>query len=352
MRILFYGACHAAALKRIFDLFGPPGIATDFLENFRLMRDQAPFPYDSLINYDAVVFSPINRAGEYRTALLVEACLDRGVQTVSYPLVQWGGYFPGLVMGDLGRGHSYYPDLYRLALEYPDFSAFESFIVEGHTLPAAEAYAARCHTLLRRTEEIGEAQIGVAAIVEREFREKRMMLTATHPARALYCGIVRQLEQHLGVRMDPSFYFGRYEPQTDAKLPILPATVRALGLQFQDGEEINSPYFGDTRARSLRSWLKLYFSGARRAFLYEARVRTNLKSRLAPAESLAPAERVPMRPGDTVLGFELPPDGPAHTRIRVLDDLHGAARETEWFLHTPDWRRYDFAQPAVARRTG
>jgi hypothetical protein len=57
-----------------------------------------------------------------------------------------------------------------------------------------------------------------------------------------------------------------------------------------------------------------------------------------------------MQAGDTVLGFELPPDGPAHTRIRVLDDQYGASRDAVWFLHTPDWRRYDFAQPAAARR--
>ncbi len=349
MKILLYGACHAASFEKMLKAYGPPGLTIGRIANWVLMDSKEPFPYEELGKYDACVFSPIHRAGEYNTSRLLEVCADKGVQTVAYPLVEWHGYFPGFATFGEGKTYRYYPELIRLALEFDNFPAYETFIVEGHTIEGLEPHVARCNKMLRRLEEIGETQITCTDFIEQGLREQRMMLTKTHPARALYVHMARQLSEILGFRMDPSLYYGSFEPADGAKDPIMPAVVRGLGLRFSDCEFQHHVYFGTDRIRSLREWLQMYFFGAREAFTFEAKKRTYLKRRLALVSDLSQDELIEVRPGETIMalrGEHLP----GFQKIHYLGGRTGIEPGAELFLFPPDWRRHDFRPPVPAPR--
>jgi len=350
MRILFYGACHATALRKIFHRFGPPGLATDLISSLKLMEQRAAFPYDTLSHYDAVLFSPIMLQGEYRTTRLVDICRDHGVQTIAFPLIEWAGYFPGLTRIADHKAFRFYPDLFRLALEYPNYAAFESFVTDGHVIADAPARLRRANAVLRRIEELGDVRINAAGLLERHYREQRMMLTPTHPGRAFYSLLVRQLEEILGLRLDPSFHYGQYEPQDDAKEPVLPGTMRALGLHFSDSEYRSHPLFHDRRARSLREWLQMYYAGARGAFTYEATQKLFLKRRPVAATTLPPEDRFLLRAGEIVLGLPLEAPRGAGWRIMVLGGPAGLPVGSEWYLYPQGWQRYAFRPPQSKRQ--
>jgi hypothetical protein len=349
MKILLYGACHATSFEKILKAYGPPAITTDRIHNWELMAANTPFPYEQLANYDACVFSPIHRAGDYNTARLLEVCADKGVQTVAYPLVEWIGCTPGIATYDNGKAYRYYPELIRLALEFDSFAAYEGFIVDGHEVDGLEAHVARCTKILRRLEEFGDTQITCADFIEAGFREHRMMLTKSHPARALYVDMARQLAEILGIRMDPSLYHGAYEPATGAKDPILPAVVRGLGLLYSDCEFQNSVYFGTERAWSLREWLRMYYYGARQATVFEAKKRTYLKRRLARVSDLPKDDLIPIGRGDMILAL-CGDYRPGFQKIHFLDGTPAIEPGSELFLYPPDWSRYDFRPPAPRSR--
>jgi hypothetical protein len=332
-------------MEKILKQYGPPGLTIGRIPNWVLMSSQKPFPYEELGKYDACVFSPIHRAGEYNTQQLLDVCRDKGVQTVAYPLVEWHGYFPGFATFGEGKTYRYYPELIKLALEYDSFDAYEEFIIEGHTIPGIEKHVTRCNKMLRRIEELGETQISCADVIEPGYRAQRMMLTKTHPGRALYVEMARQLEKILGFRMDPSLYWGTFEPADGAKDPILPAVIRGLGLNFTDSEFQHYIYFGDERNRSLREWLQMYYFGAREALTFEAKKRTHLKRRKDHVAKLDKEDLILVQPGEIIMVL-LAERSPGFQQVRVLGGKAGIEPGAELYLYPPDWKRFDFRPPA------
>jgi hypothetical protein len=350
MRILFYGACHATALRRIFQRFGPAGLSTDLVSSVKLIEQGTPFPYDTLPNYDCVVYSTILQRGDQGTTLLGDICRDHGVQTIAVPPIEWAGYFPGMTRIADHRGYRCYPELFRYALDYQDYADFETYVTDAHVIEDAPARLQRANTVLQRIDELGDARIGAASLLEKHYREQRMMLTPTHPSRAFYSLLVRRLEEILGLRLDPSFHYGQYEPQDDAKEPLLPGAMRALGLYFSDSEYRSHALFRDRRARSLREWLQMYFAGARGAFTYEARQKLFLKRRPVAAAMLPPEDRVLLRAGEIVLGLPLEAAPGTGWRILVLGGNDGVPVGSEWYLYPKGWQRYGFKPPQAERK--
>jgi hypothetical protein len=239
----------------------------------------------------------------------------------------------------------YYPELFRLSLEYNNFNAFEAFVIDGHEVVGAEAAAARATKMLRRMEEFGQSHITVSDLIEAGFRDERLMLLPQHPSRGLYSGIVRQLEDLLGFRVDPSFHYGGYEPQEEGVYPILPATIRALGLRFRNCEFVSSVFFGDARARSLREWLHMYYYAARNLVTYEVKADTVIKRWPSSLAAHTQEPHLTLKAGETLVAREGEVLDRNRRVVQVVVGTKRVAPGSEWVLQGTSWRRFDFRPP-------
>ena len=120
MNVLLYGGCHALVLRNYLEGACPGEVACTLIVNFELIRSGAPFPYDALGGFDAVVYSPIENKGAYNTAHLDDACRRLGIPAIRYPWLEWHGYCPGAAKGAFaGRVQWFYPALAAAAEDEP-----------------------------------------------------------------------------------------------------------------------------------------------------------------------------------------------------------------------------------------
>mgnify|MGYP007051637825 CR=1 FL=1 len=233
MKVLFYGGCHASALKDIFQRVARGNHEFSALTNYLIIQEGKPFPYEILPTIDAIVFSPIRNKGAWNTSHLEERCSELNIPYISYPWLQWNGYFPGIrkiegipphvwglapLMDALERGASV-DDLEREATLNPSLES------------QAKAFAADATKQLRMHEE--GVDIPISGFVETRHRDERLFYTPDHPAPPIYKHVVEQIAGRLGIQRR---LFGKVRsPHTD-RLPILPVVAKALRLRFEATE--------------------------------------------------------------------------------------------------------------------
>jgi hypothetical protein len=255
MRILFYGGCHAAALRRIFERYAPDVEYVDHLTNFRIIRENAPVPYEDFRQFDWIIFSPILNKNEYNTIHVENFCRKNNIKYLKYPWLQWEGCFPA--MKKTASAWWWCTGLDQLAAESPSFEAFREAVLFGNAL-AEEAVRnlEKTTTFLRRRE--ADADVTISQFIADRYKDERLFLTPDHAAIPLYRYLVRQIADAIRCKMDESFYFSTEEVQPETEHPILPSVARALELRFVGGNFHNKFVFGDGRM-ALTEYLKMHF---------------------------------------------------------------------------------------------
>ncbi|RYI00456.1 MAG: hypothetical protein EON48_17680 [Acetobacteraceae bacterium] len=216
------------ALKRMFDAAAMGKHDFTALQNYELIGSGTPFPFDTLTSYDAVAYSPIRNKGDWNTSILQARCDELGVKTVSFPWLQWNGYFPDV--GDAPAPHRWtYQRLACLAGNGATLDELRQVALDPDGFDALN-YLEYAFRALSEHESGLDFQIG--EFIRRNFRDRRLFWTPDHPTLALYTYVQKQIAQRLGIWINA---FARHEePHSDA-LIILPGVKRSLALKF-DGD--------------------------------------------------------------------------------------------------------------------
>jgi hypothetical protein len=230
LNVLIYGGCHAVALRDLFRSNAPGSHHFDCLQNYELINSGTPFPYERLPQYDAVVYSPVRNKGEWNTDLLKARCDAIGVKTVSFPWLQFNGYFPDVT--DAGVP----PHLWT-------YQYFKHHAAAGQGLDELRTAAFAPETLnpfgyldyafSALAEHEGGLDISIGSFVRDNFRKRRLFWTPNHPTLVLYEYVQREIASRLGIALSGAM--SREELHRDAFL-IMPGVAQALELQFS-GEE-------------------------------------------------------------------------------------------------------------------
>lgn len=338
MKILFYGGCHAIIMRHRFNEFVRQPIEADCLVNFQLIASGRPFPYEELTRYDCIVFSPIENKGEYNTDGLVEYCLRAGIQTVSYPWLEWHGYCPTATKGDfLGHVQWFYPDLLRRSAEFGIFSDFVESVIDAFPDDRAiDDIKEKSSAHLAAMEERNKTDVRISPFIRNEFRKSRLFLISDHPSTTLYLRVMAELANAMDVDFDEER--GNVEDyaqqwQWEERTPIFPRVKERLGLQFDDPTwRSNSKFPGATL--SLEKYLRLYFH-------YAGEIATSRNATfLMPRASAAHAQ-----PVDAGVRFVVDRVAMSEARglqcVKIIANLEGEiiepAGDHEFFINAEDW---------------
>jgi hypothetical protein len=231
LNVLFYGGCHAPALERLFRAAAIGWHRFASLKNYELINAGKPFPYGRLKGFDAVVYSPIRNKSDWNTSHLVERCAEQGILTLSFPWLQWNGYFPGVVELE-GRA----PHLWS-------YNRFVDGAAEGGTAAyllelarSAEAFSPLPHrdwSLSILEEHEAGVDLPISSFVRANYKAQRLFWTPNHPTLPLYRFVMQAIAERLGIRLKRSPHLK--EPHKDS-LIILPGVAEALELTFAGGD--------------------------------------------------------------------------------------------------------------------
>ncbi|WP_182913792.1 hypothetical protein [Sphingobium terrigena] len=272
-------------LKNTFESFSLGDHNFDCLINFDLIRKNKPFPWAKARKYDAIVFSPIQHA-DYRTELLKEFCEKHGIKYISYPWMQWNGYFPEAKKGEFLGGVSWmYPVLY----DKKKNNFKNKYFIEN---------LRHSDKLIQDFEIKHEVDIRISNFIENNFRNKRLFLTPDHPTAFMYRYLVNEVADKLSINMDMSYWLSAYEPQGGIKLPIRPGVAEALDLDFVDADFENCTAFGDL-TMPWSAYLQLY--DMKDGVILEAKSTTIIKDRAVTRTELASTEFTVVSPGDIII---------------------------------------------------
>jgi hypothetical protein len=338
MRILFYGGCHAAIMQHHFKEFVRQPIETDCLVNFQLIASGREFPYEELPRYKSVVFSPIENKGEYNTDRLVEFCRKAGIQTVSYPWLEWHGYCPTAIKGDF-QGHVewFYPELLRRGPEFKTFPDFIEFVVSHYPSDQEiDEIVTKSSAFLVASEERNNVDVKISAFVRDEFQKSRLFVASDHPSTTLYLRVMQDLAKAMSLDFDREK--GNLEEdgewQSEARTPIFPRVKARLGLEFDDPRwRFDARFPGATL--SLEKYLRLYFHCD--GEIATSKVATLLMSIADPDA----ASREVGAGARFLLNREETDQTRGLQRVRIITNLEGEASDAasghDFFIQTKDW---------------
>lgn len=227
MRVLLYGGCHALALKRLFDAAAIGKHEFTALQNFELINSGTPFPFDRLRDYDAVAYSPVRNKGEWNTSFLQARCVELGIKAVSFPWLQWNGYFPDVTDANVAPHTWTYQKLAHMARNGAGIGELRDVALDPNGLDPVN-YAEYAFKILQENE--GDLDFQIGEHVRRHFRDVRLFWTPNHPTLALYTYVLSQIARRLGLWIN--VFAKHQEPHSDA-LTILPGVAKSLGLKFQ-----------------------------------------------------------------------------------------------------------------------
>ncbi|WP_276121285.1 hypothetical protein [Pararhizobium qamdonense] len=219
MKILFYGGCHAAVLKRIFEQWAGGLHAYELLTNYEMIAAGSPFPYDHVSSFDVIIFSPITNKDEYNTENLVQFCREKRIDTVSFPWLQWNGYFPSAEKRNLfSRNYWYIP---------------ASMSIDNNSKSLVLDKMAITTERLIEHERSCNTDVRVSAFIAEYYKEVPLFLTPDHPTNILYRFVAREISKRLEIPLKHDFF--RYSPpfQPEIELPITQFVADALQLKFQ-----------------------------------------------------------------------------------------------------------------------
>lgn len=338
MKVLFYGGCHAAALRRIFQRFSVEEHQFETLINFSLHRRGASLPLDYIAEFDWVVFSPVENKPGINTDELARFCASRRVRTFSFPWVQWNGYFTGVSRGR--DGWTYTPTLRpeggpeHSFQDYYDYISAEP-ITETAILSAVDMTSS--HLLAHEKRNAVDAPI--SGLIADRCRVERLFLTPDHAARPVYRLLASSIADGLGIRLDRAWEHSSDEPQYGISLPILPCVARALKLEFQDAD-----YRHHERFEGFLSWREYATVLHQRCDVYRPRRATYAKAAPVGHETLDLADKTLYRIGDAIFG-RAAPDGVSAGHVAVTPLFSRAVGEsfpdgcTAW-LYNGHWSRF------------
>lgn len=229
MKVLVYGGCHAGVLADTLQQFASGWHRFDSLRNYELIDRGEPFPYHRLDGYDAIVYSPVRNKGEWNTSHLLERCAKLGLPALSYPWLQWNGYFTNVTKpSDLPPHVWCLEGLLDLLASNASIDTLRREAEAGQRFTeAARPYADSSFEALRGHE--AECDIQIGGFISANYQRARLFATPDHPTSALYAYVCREIAARLSLGI--SLPHTLAEPHHDI-LPILPAVGRALGLQF------------------------------------------------------------------------------------------------------------------------
>lgn len=349
MRVLFYGGCHATILRFIFDRFAAPGHEFQHLTNFVLIAAQTPFPYEDLRRYDWVVYSPILHQDGYSTETLQAFCNEHAIRTLSFPWLEWRGYFPGVAKGRTPAEPTgwFYPYLSDLALASDSFAAFEQQVFEPDRSDPAVIERTRLADANLDHLTAREAQLGVdltiSPILRAHSAQRRLFLTPDHPSINLYRLLAAQVAERLGLRLGRTLETTAWEPQFGTKTPILPDVHDRLGLLFRDSDCQSERLVGGHDTTDLSGYLQRIFLVSRRLTSFRAKSRTFIKGSATASGDLCDAEKVLARQGDMLMYSDVEVVG-THFMLRHarLNDCP-LGQFDRVFIFRPHWERQQAA---------
>lgn len=308
-KILFYGGCHAQVLSQIFNVYSNTHIKAEFLINFKLMDKNEDFPYQSLHQYDVVLFTPIRRE-RYATTELVSYCQKHNIDCISFPWLQWNGYFPHISKrSSINRlGEWEYGGLTSSIDPKVDLPLFkELFLQNGEAPENIRHWANKCISILQQKEIEDNVDVKISDIIADQHQKRRLFLTPDHPTSYFYSILVPRLAKILQLDMDDSLLNTTYEFHPELKIPILPATAKALGLDFADTECFNK--YKSLLPISFQEYLKIeYYSCGGRNMLKCTNETLGKYSPVAGA-TLSIEDKYEFRLGDIIAGKILNSDG-------------------------------------------
>ncbi len=310
MRVLFYGGCHATVLRQVFTRYATGAHHFDDIRNYWLIQSGAPFPYEQLSEFDAVVFSPVTRK-EHSTETLLDFCHANGIAAISYPWVQWQALYPHSKKGPFLGGTSWrydelFQDINAVGIDRTAERSTGSDLDEG-----IRANFAMSHAKLIEFEKRFDTDIRLSSFIRDNYKSTRMFLTPDHPTQALYCHLVSKVSEKLGIEVSSDFYYSGVEPQRGVNLPIIPRVSDVLGLSYRDSDYENATAFGST-VFNWRDYLRLYTEPD--ALVFESEVSTQIKRKPVNANDLVATEKMRC-PAGTI--FVAKPVGEADSHIEV-----------------------------------
>lgn len=319
-RILFYGACHANALARIFETFCTDfSYSFDTVTNYEIIHRDIPFPYESVANWDVIVFSPILRRKGYETSRLIEACIKNNVKYVCYPYLEWRGYFPYIKDGYFVNAPSwYYPSSIVLARNINDFNNYmqefnRPFKEDNFLFENLESTT----EILRNHEKMGQCDVTISDFIVEEFRNKRLFLIPSHPSQALWIEVVKRLNQLLKLPLDPAYLYSAAEPQDGVKVPIHPDVSERLGLRFQDADFQNKASHFGSRTIPWSDYMRLAYGFGRDSTMRQSISPTAIKRFLQSANTLSIDDCIKV-PNNTILQARATPaEDPSHLKLDI-----------------------------------
>ncbi|KAB2755183.1 hypothetical protein F9K98_24945 [Brucella anthropi] len=233
-KILIYGGCHARILQRLLSraLIGKATI--DVIINYEIIEEGIPFPKYRIPDYDHFIFSPIVNKEEWNTDDIVNVCRKKGVNTISYPWLQWNGYFPGVQkISVLGVQAWFYQFIIDEMQNHCDVHEFiESIIKGGVEKKNIEENIISTTNRLKQNEHDSGTDVIISDFILYNYKKKRLFLTPDHPSRFVYQELLKRIIPKLGFFSWPTYLFR--EPQNEAWTPILPSVARSLNLSFSN----------------------------------------------------------------------------------------------------------------------
>lgn len=319
-RVLFYGACHASALARIFETFCTDfSYSFDTITNFEIIRREIPFPYESVANWDVIVFSPVLRRKGYETSRLIDACIRHNVKYFCFPYLEWRGYFP-YIKEDyfLNMPFWHYPSSVSLANGAADFSSYmrefdRPFKQDNFLFENLESTT----ETLRSHEKMGLCDVIISDFIVEEFRNRRLFLIPSHPSQALWVEVVKRLNRFLNLPLDPAYLYSAVEPQDGVKVPIHPDVSERLELRFQDADFQNKASHFGNRTIPWSDYMRLAYGFGRDSTMRQSISPTAIKRFLQPADTLGKDDCIRVTNGTVLQARAIPAEDPSHLKLDV-----------------------------------
>jgi|GEM_PF-1141576 len=305
LRLLFYGGCHAAVLRRIFLEFAEVNLQSDVIINFQLIPSGKPFPIWNLHNYDVVIFSPILNKEKYNTIHLLEECKRLRIKTVVYPWLQWNGYFPFAKKGRFCAAEAWYYGAIPGLDGVRNQEEFRVLLDDAFSdTEAIETHLSTTSARLKSGEVEGKCDVKIHEFVMDSYQSSRLFLTPDHPSKLLYNFVVHAISELTSIPISPSFYWSQEEPQYGVRLPIDPRVSDVLGLHFFDADyqNFNSP-LGE-RYVHYREYNRILFGEVRGLNILRSCAGTYVKSGPVLASHLSDDEKL-FIPAGSIIQLEI-----------------------------------------------
>ncbi len=202
-RLLFYGGCHGSILASIFSRFAVSAdqLLIHSILNYELIRNDTPFPIELLSEFDYLIYNPIINSANHRTDDLEKHAQNYDIKLVSYPWLQWNGYFVapehiklyGLMWG--------YPKILELGKQCKDVDELAKNV---ETLFCPEEVFSSLNSSFERLWQY-EQGIKISDFIQEEYRDRRLFNTPDHPTTFCYQYVANKIAEEIGVRLSANF---------------------------------------------------------------------------------------------------------------------------------------------------